>query len=135
MEKKADYGEKWPEWFAKLDPLTSSWKTRQLLLFEDLEQSLEIWPQWGLMQCGACWELPMPFGLMEYRVSITNVFVASLRLPTPTVFGNYNRKGASPTSGDGLSTALRRLPTPTKTDNCVRSKPKKYRYSKTGMIR
>jgi hypothetical protein len=26
--------------------------------------------------------------------------------PTPTVCGNYNRKGASPTSGDGLATAV-----------------------------
>lgn len=25
-------------------------------------------------------------------------------LPTPTIKGNYNRKGASPTSGDGLAT-------------------------------
>lgn len=33
-------------------------------------------------------------------------------LPTPTVNGNYNRKGASKTSGDGLATALRLWPTP-----------------------
>jgi hypothetical protein len=26
--------------------------------------------------------------------------------PTPTVCGNYNRKGASATSGDGLATAV-----------------------------
>lgn len=32
-------------------------------------------------------------------------------LPTLTVCGNYNRKGASPTSGDGLITALKKLPT------------------------
>ncbi len=30
-------------------------------------------------------------------------------VPTPTVCGNYNRKGASPTSGDGLATAIGRL--------------------------
>jgi hypothetical protein len=30
-------------------------------------------------------------------------------LPTLTVCGNYNRKGASPTSGDGLATAIGRL--------------------------
>jgi hypothetical protein len=29
------------------------------------------------------------------------------RLPTLTVCGNYNRKGASKTSGDGLATALK----------------------------
>jgi len=39
--------------------------------------------------------------------------------PTPTVCGNYNRKGASATSGDGLATAAwkaekeRTWPTPT----------------------
>ena len=35
-----------------------------------------------------------------------------LRWPTPTVCGNYNRKGASPSSGDGLATAVQRWPTP-----------------------
>lgn len=35
-------------------------------------------------------------------------------LPTPTVFGNTNRKGATANSGDGIATALydRLLPTP-----------------------
>jgi hypothetical protein len=33
--------------------------------------------------------------------------------PTPTVCGNYNRKGASATSGDGLATAVKMWPTPT----------------------
>lgn len=32
-------------------------------------------------------------------------------LPTLTVSGNWNRKGASKTSGDGLATAMKRLPT------------------------
>lgn len=34
-------------------------------------------------------------------------------LPTLTVCGNHNRAGASPTSGDGIVTALRRMPLPT----------------------
>jgi DNA (cytosine-5)-methyltransferase 1 len=33
-------------------------------------------------------------------------------VPTPTVCGNYNRKGASATSGVGLSTYVKNLPTP-----------------------
>lgn len=33
--------------------------------------------------------------------------------PTPTVHGNYNRKGASPKAGDGLATAVQTFPTPT----------------------
>lgn len=37
--------------------------------------------------------------------------------PTPTVTGNYNRRGASPASGDGLATAARHpWPTPTARD-------------------
>ena len=32
--------------------------------------------------------------------------------PTPTVDGNYNRKGLSKTSGDGLATAVKMWPTP-----------------------
>lgn len=40
-------------------------------------------------------------------------------MPTPTVCGNYNAKGASPTSGDGLITHLKRvalLPSPGASD-------------------
>ena len=33
--------------------------------------------------------------------------------PTPTVCGNYNRKGASASSGDGLATAMLKWTTPT----------------------
>ena len=36
--------------------------------------------------------------------------------PTPTVCGNHNRKGASPTSGDGLATAVLKCATPTARD-------------------
>jgi hypothetical protein len=37
-------------------------------------------------------------------------------MPTPTVCGNYNRKGSSKTSGDGLATFVAKWPTPTKSD-------------------
>jgi len=36
--------------------------------------------------------------------------------PTPSVKGNYNRKGASQRSGDGLETAVKTWPTPTARD-------------------
>lgn len=38
--------------------------------------------------------------------------VAVQMWPTPTVNGDYNRKGASPTSGDGLATVVRLWPSP-----------------------
>ena len=58
-EEEADYGEKWPESLAKYDPNTSSWRTAQCLLFEDLGELLETFPNWGMMQGGECWELAM----------------------------------------------------------------------------
>lgn len=134
-DQKADSGGRWHESFAKWHHQSCSWKIRQLWLFEGLDESLETWPKWGLMLGGECWELSMPFGLREYRLSITNVLEYSLRLPTPTVCGNYNRKGASETSGDGLATALRRLPTPTASDNKVRLPPKNFKYTSTGVLR
>ena len=36
----------------------------------------------------------------------------AVSIPTPTVHGNYNRKGASATSGDGLATFVKLWPTP-----------------------
>ena len=50
------FGEKWPASFARYNPDTCSWKTPQCSLFEDLELSLEIWPRWGSMRNGECWE-------------------------------------------------------------------------------
>ena len=41
---------------------------------------------------------------------------ASAKWPTPTVCGNYNRKGASATSGNGLATAVLKVATPTARD-------------------
>jgi DNA (cytosine-5)-methyltransferase 1 len=50
-------------------------------------------------------------------------------LPTPTVHGNYNRKGVSKNSGDGLITVLRKgfIPTPTANDGKKVTLPKSQR--------
>lgn len=58
-ESEADSGKTWHEWFAKLDQNTYSWKIRQRLLFEDLEECLKIWPRYGMMRDGECFPLPM----------------------------------------------------------------------------
>jgi hypothetical protein len=60
------------------------------------------------MRDGVCWAHVTP-------ERPTNESESGL-LPTLTVFGNYNRKGASPESGDGLRTALAKLPTLRRTD-------------------
>jgi len=105
-EREADSGPKWRGLLAKYDPDTRSWKTAQLCLLEDSELSSVIWPRSGMAQDGQCWELPM-----SERPTAGN---ESGYWPTPTVNGNYNRKGASAASGDGLATAVKMLPTPTR---------------------
>jgi len=56
-EQEVDFGEKCLEWYAKLDPDTSLWKTRQCSLLEGLGEFSETWPRWGMMQGGVCWEV------------------------------------------------------------------------------
>jgi hypothetical protein len=54
--------------------------------------------------------------LMLGRRTSGTVGGALLGVPTPTVCGNYNRKGASATSGDGLATWAAKWPTPLASD-------------------
>jgi hypothetical protein len=49
-------GEKWQGSFAKFDLNSFLWKTHQCSLIEDWEQFSEIWPTWGSMRNGECWE-------------------------------------------------------------------------------
>jgi hypothetical protein len=86
-EKEVECGERWQGLLAKLDPNTLLWKTPQCSLLEDSEQSLEIWPNWGTMRNGVCWEQPM-------LAQNTNAIEFGL-LPTP-VTSDY--KGTSQNS-------------------------------------
>ena len=115
LEPEKDYpasgagsGPKWRESFARWNRAACTWKTAQLSLFGDLESCSVTWPRWGMMRRGECSALFM----QEPPTSES----ASGLWPTPTVCGNYNRKGASATSGDGPATAVRRWPTPTAQD-------------------
>lgn len=97
-------GWKWPASFAKFDPLTRGWKTRQISLLADSIKCSPTWPRSGSMRDGEC----LAHATLA-RGTTANAFGS--KLPTLTVCGNYNRKGASPNAGDGLATALRKLPT------------------------
>ena len=55
-ESGQECGEKWRASFTKYDQNLCLWKTHQFSLLGDLEQFSEIWPQWGLMRDGECWE-------------------------------------------------------------------------------
>ncbi len=59
MESEADSGARWLESFVKYDRGSHSWKILQLWLFEDLDESLGIWPKRGWMRNGECSELRM----------------------------------------------------------------------------
>jgi hypothetical protein len=58
--READCGDTWPEWFAKFDPVTSSWRTRQCSLLAGLDVFSGTWPRWGMMRSGVCWGLATP---------------------------------------------------------------------------
>jgi DNA (cytosine-5)-methyltransferase 1 len=56
LEADQDSGLKWRGLLAKYDHVTRLWKTAQCSLLADLEQSLEIWPRWGLMRDGVSYQ-------------------------------------------------------------------------------
>jgi hypothetical protein len=56
MESGQECGRKWRASFAKYDQDMCLWKTAQCSLIEDLVPFSEIWPQWGSMRNGECWE-------------------------------------------------------------------------------
>jgi hypothetical protein len=142
-ENAADYGWKWPGSFARYDRASRTWKTRQCSLLEDSTEFSETWPSSGWMRDGECLEqtiaepctsvsesglLPTPVAIdTGCRFNRSASAGAKLRptlgamakynlWPTPTVKGNYNRKGLSSKSGDGLATAVQKWPTPTARD-------------------
>ena len=59
MAKDQECGEKWRGSFTKYSLDSFSWKTHQCSLLGGLEEFLETWPKWGLMQNGECWEAKM----------------------------------------------------------------------------
>ncbi len=129
------YGQSSPVLLGKYDPATSSLKTLQLSLLTGSPESLQTLPRWGWMRGGAVWALMMsvprttdndsgfwPTPTMDmitqrkkrYAQGGMPLTAAVTMFPTPTINGNYNRNGASATSGDGLETVVRQFfPTPT----------------------
>lgn len=97
-----DFGKSSQGLFASVSPHTSGWKTPQCSLLGDSESFSETWPRSGSMRSGMCY---------LRRTLAPHIYVNGygLLLPTLTVCGNYNAKGASATSGDGLATVLKRM--------------------------
>lgn len=88
-----------------LDPSTSSSKIPLQLLGAVSELSSKKLPKAGMMRNGQLYQ----------RESVALLICATAggpfvkdKIPTPTVRGNYNRKGLSKTSGDGLATWVKK---------------------------
>jgi hypothetical protein len=86
-ENDQECGDTWRGWLAKYDPDTSSWRTAQCSLLEDLNESLATLPRSGMTRNGLLWELPM-------LGQITSETESGLLLPTPTC--HNAKEGAHP---------------------------------------
>ena len=120
------YGLSWLESLASLNPDGSWAKTYQGYCQVRLDGSLEefsgTWPRLGIVLDGLC----MVPRTLERPTDETE----SSSWPTPTANGNYNRKGASANSGDGLETAVKMWPTPKAVDYRSGSKPDSKRIQR-----
>jgi hypothetical protein len=59
MGKKVECGEKWHGLLARFDQNTHSWRTVQCSFLEDLNESLQTLPQWGMTVGGELYLLPI----------------------------------------------------------------------------
>lgn len=124
-----DSGEKWRVSFAKFDRDLSLWKIPLALFDGELGEFWETWPAWGMMRDGECSELTMSM--------LPTCATDAISWPTPTVCGNHNKKGATKTSGDGLSTRVKKImwATPCATDTPNRLPSKTPHITRNGTIR
>lgn len=104
-----------PGSLARWDPASSLWRMSQGCLMEEWERSLATFPTWGSLRNGAWYRRPTWAPPTSAR--------GFSSWPTATVNGNYNRKGCSPASGDGLATAAGLWPTAGANDWKGSSKP------------
>ena len=112
--READFGRNTRVSFARFDPDTYSWKIPHSLFRGDLAKYSQTWPRYGILEHGACFQLP-PWvqdtganafgGLSDAGIESE---AESTRWPTVTVHGNGNRREYGGKSGDGLDTAVKR---------------------------
>jgi hypothetical protein len=92
-ETGQECGFTWPESWAKYDPVSCSWKTRQCSVLGGLEPFSETWPRWGTMQNGEFWEL----STLALHTSETEFGL----LPTPTTQDNVQIRGEGAAASHG----------------------------------
>jgi hypothetical protein len=74
-------GWKWPGSWAKYDPVSCSWKTRQCSLLEDSTEFSETFPRWGMTVDGELFPLPTLVRRISEKES---GYMARALIPTPT---------------------------------------------------
>ena len=91
-ENEAECGEKWHGLLARYDQDTHSWRTVQCSLLEDLNESLQTLPQWGMTVGGELYLLPT---LVQTIDEIESGLSAKHSLPTPTCNPHLPNKNAN----------------------------------------
>lgn len=95
--------------FATFDPASSCWKTSQVSLLADMQQSSSVdWPQWGMWADGAAYQLP---SLVPHTYAFDGGSLPTLRANDAEKRGNIAND-----KRNGLAASARYMPTPTATD-------------------
>lgn len=105
QENEAYFFSRSSDSLARFDQPSYSWRMYQLSLFEDLTEYVWNSLRSGMIVDGKLYQLN--------QLELVTQEIDGSCLPTPTVFGNHNKKGASKTSGNGLATVAKMLPTVT----------------------
>lgn len=126
--KAVAFGRNLGEPFAKADQNGHSWRTSQISLLApegmengDLERYCSIWPRWGLMSRGECWELSKA---SELPTRETESGSSVIIWPTPTATcNNAQVRGVGQTigtkRGTTLAGAVKQWPTPTANEDAA----------------
>ena len=112
MGNDQECGGTWRGWLAKFDPATSSWRTAQCSLLEDLTESLVTLPRSGMTRSGLLWE--------RQTLELRTREIASGLWATPTA-SDGQRGGMLTENMTGISIAQQvktpqRWPTPLASD-------------------
>jgi hypothetical protein len=91
-ESEAECGEKWHGLLARYDQDTHSWRTVQCSLLEDLNESLQTLPQWGMTVGGELYLLPT---LVQTTDESESGSSEKHSLPTPTCNPHMPNKNAN----------------------------------------
>ena len=94
-ENGQECGKRWQGSFAKYDQNLSMWKTAQCLLAGDWEKFSEIWPTWGSMRNGECWQRQtLGLNTIEKESGLLPDGVRFFHTPTTGADGGSNSRKA-----------------------------------------